>query len=281
MPTRTATSSASASAAASAGRRRLGSASSPDGLGAPLPSLEDADALHPEPAQELERPLVGEPDLVGSVGVRGEGELGAGLDAHLGEGGRRIDLADVLAQAGRRDLDRDAALGHRLDRGLVVGARIPLGQRPGIPPQLHQVGVGEDVEQARARDLGDPLEVASARARRDRRSSPRRRSGCRPPRRRRPGSGPSRPRSRSPGPRAGSRSGPRRRGRSRPRCRASAGSCARTRSRRPGRRAPGSPRRGCARLQRLGEAIDVLGDAQLGDPPPLGGGQVAARRSPR
>ena len=82
------------------------------------------------------------------MGVGGEGEGHAGLDAQLGEGARRVELADRLAQAGGRDLDRDPALGDRLDRGLVEAAQVALGQRPGPAPDLDQVGVGEDVEEA-------------------------------------------------------------------------------------------------------------------------------------
>ena len=123
--------------------------------------LEDADLPHPEALEELDRLLVPEPDLLGQVGVGGEGEGGAGLDAHLGEGRRRVELADGLAQAGGRELDRDTALGDRLDRGLVEGAGVALGQRPSLPPDLDQVGVGEDVEQARAGGLGERLEVAA------------------------------------------------------------------------------------------------------------------------
>ena len=65
--------------------------------------------------------------LLRRVGVGGEREAGAGLDAHLGEGRRRVDLGDRLAQARGRDLDRDPALSDRLDRRLVVVAGIAIG----------------------------------------------------------------------------------------------------------------------------------------------------------
>ncbi len=126
-----------------------------------LAALEDADLPHPELVEELEGAVVAEADLLGQVGVGGEGEGGAGLDAHLGEAARRVDLADRLAQAGGRDLDRDPALGDRLDRRLVEVARVALGQRPGAAPDLDQVGVGEDVEEAGAGALGQRLEVAA------------------------------------------------------------------------------------------------------------------------
>ena len=103
--------------------------------GAAARRSKTAISLDPELGEELERPVVAEADLLGQVGVGGEREGGARLDAHLGEGARRIELADRLAQAGGRDLDRDAALGDRLDRGLVVVARVALGQRPGACPR--------------------------------------------------------------------------------------------------------------------------------------------------
>src|ERR1044072_5954417 len=64
----------------------------------PPPSPEDPDPPHAELAEELERPLVAEADLLRDVGVGGEGEGGAGFDAHLGEGRRGIELADRLGQ---------------------------------------------------------------------------------------------------------------------------------------------------------------------------------------
>src|SRR6478735_5979543 len=96
-----------------------------------LTALEDADLLDAQSLEELDRPVIAEADLLGKVGVGGEGKGRACLDAHLGEAPSRIDLSDRLAQAGGRDLDRDPALRDRLDRGLVEEARIALGQRPG------------------------------------------------------------------------------------------------------------------------------------------------------
>ena len=97
--------------------------------------LEDADLLHPELVEEVDRAVVVEADLLGQVGVGGEREGGAGLDAHLGEVARRVELADRLAQARGGDLDRDPALGDRLDRGLVEAAQVALGQRPARRPR--------------------------------------------------------------------------------------------------------------------------------------------------
>src|ERR1044072_757763 len=125
------------------------------------PSLEDADLPHAELAEELERPLVAEADLLRDVGVGGEGEGGAGFDAHLGEGRRGIELADRLAQPGGRDLDRDPARRDRLHRRLLEVARVAVGQWPPPAPDLDQVGVGEDVEEARAGALGERVEVAA------------------------------------------------------------------------------------------------------------------------
>ena len=148
--------------------------SAPSGTEAPLAALEDADLADPERLEELDRAVVGEADLLGQVGVGGEREGDAGLDAELGEAAGRVELADRLAQAGGRELDRDAALGDRLDRGLVEGARVALGQRPGPAPDLDQVGVGEDVEEARAGALGEAPRSSGARPRRGRRRPPRR-----------------------------------------------------------------------------------------------------------
>ena len=125
-------------------------------------------SLDAELGEELERALVAEADLLGQVGVGGEREDGPRLDAHLGEGGRRVELADRLAQPGGRDLDRDPALGDRLDRRLVEVARVALGQRPGAAPDLDQVGVGEDVEEAGARRTRRAPRSSAARPRRGR-----------------------------------------------------------------------------------------------------------------
>src|SRR5665811_1400019 len=129
-------------------------------LQAALAALEDGDLADPEPGEELERPLIAVTDLLGQVGVGGECEGNAGIDAHLGEGAGRVELADRLAQPGGGELDRDPALGDRLNRGLVEVARVALGQRPRATPDLDQVGVGEDVEEAAAGALGERLEVA-------------------------------------------------------------------------------------------------------------------------
>ena len=96
------------------------------------------------------RAVVPEADLLGQVGVGGEREDGAGLDAHLGEAARRIELADRLAQARGRDLDGDAALGDRLDRGLVEVRAGRARAAAARAPDLDQIGVGEDVEEAGA-----------------------------------------------------------------------------------------------------------------------------------
>src|SRR5262249_27016090 len=93
-------------------------------------------------------------------GAGGGGEGGARLAAELGEGGRRVGLCDRLARPRRRELDRDAALGDRLDRRLVVEARIAVREWPGGAPDLDQIRMGEDVEEARARALGESGEVA-------------------------------------------------------------------------------------------------------------------------
>ena len=115
----------------------------------------------PSSPRKSHRAVVFEADLLGQVGVGGEREGGAGLDAHLGELARGIELADRLAQARGGDLDRDPALGDRFHRRLVEGAQVALGQRPRAAPDLDQVGVGEDVEEAGAGAVGERLEVAA------------------------------------------------------------------------------------------------------------------------
>jgi hypothetical protein len=123
--------------------------------------LEDAYLPHPQLVEELHGAVVFEADLLGEVGVGGEGEDGARLDAHLGELPRGVELADRLADAGGRDLDRDPGLGDRFDRGLVEAPQVAIGQRPRAAPDLDQVGVGEDVVEAGAGAVGDRLEVAA------------------------------------------------------------------------------------------------------------------------
>ena len=119
----------------------------------------------PSALEQLERAVVVGADVLGPVGVAGERDGHAGLEAHLEERRRGVDLAGALAQPGGRDLDRDARLGDPGDRELVVAAQV--AARAGGParaPDLDEVGVGEDVEQAAARGLADRLEVARARS---------------------------------------------------------------------------------------------------------------------
>src|SRR4051794_31005914 len=133
----------------------------PDRLEPTAATLEDADLPHSDLLHEAPGAVIAEADLLGQMGIGGERERGAGLDAHLGEGAGRVELADRLAQAGRGDLHRDAALGDRFDRGLVVVAWVALRQRSSRAPDLDQVGVGEDVEEPAAGALGEGLEVAA------------------------------------------------------------------------------------------------------------------------
>src|ERR1700727_329704 len=92
--------------------------------------------------------------------VAGERDRRTGFETHLEERSRRVELADALAQPGRRDLDGDARLGDAFDRQLVVAAQVAAGQRALLAPDLDEVWVREDVEQAAARSLADRLEVA-------------------------------------------------------------------------------------------------------------------------
>ena len=207
--------------------------------------------------------------------VRGEREVGAGLDAHLGEGARRVDLADRLAQPGGRDLDRDAGLGDRLDERLVVEARVALGRRPVGAPDLDQVRVGDDVEEAGAGQLGRQREVAAPELVGVADRLPDVVALVVDGAVRRRGSGPSRPRSRSPrleqvgDPVLAARD--------------EVALDPEPQRRRADELAVGVevvarlflPEGVAPELERLGEAVDVLGDAELVDAVLLGRGQVA------
>src|SRR4051794_36035574 len=122
---------------------------SPDGLQAPLAPLEDAQLGDPDLAQQLDRLVVAEAEVVGGVGVAGQGDRAARLDDQLEEAAGGVDLADRLAQAGGGDLDRDAGLRERLDGRLVVAAQVALGRRAAAAPDLDEVRVGHDVVHAR------------------------------------------------------------------------------------------------------------------------------------
>ena len=126
---------------------------------APAP-LEGAYLPHAEALERGDRAVVAEPDLLGPVGIGGERKDSPGLDAHLREGARRVELADGLAEARRRDLNRDPAVGDRCDGRLVEMTGIALGQRVRAAPHLDQVGVRQDVEEPRPGALGKCLEVA-------------------------------------------------------------------------------------------------------------------------
>ena len=123
--------------------------------------LEDRDLPHAPARHRLERGVVVAADVAGHVRVGGERERRPGVDAHLGERRRRIELVRWLAQPGGRDLDRDSGLGDRLDRRLVVEADVAGRLRAAVPPVLDQVGVREDVVEPGPRRLGEGLEVAA------------------------------------------------------------------------------------------------------------------------
>src|ERR1044072_4758360 len=123
-------------------------------------TVEGADLRHPDLSEEIERPVVAEADMLRQGGVGGEAEASAALTAHLSKGARGVDLANRLAQPGGRDLDRDPAGSDRFNRRLVEEAGIALGQRPGAAPNLDQIRVGEDVEEATVSALSKRVEVA-------------------------------------------------------------------------------------------------------------------------
>jgi hypothetical protein len=95
------------------------------------------------------------------VRVARQGDRHAGLDRELDHLAGGIDLAHGLAQTGGGDLHRHAALGHRLDGRLVVAPQVAVGRRTRVAPHLHEIRVGDDVEQAAARGLCQRLEVAA------------------------------------------------------------------------------------------------------------------------
>ena len=100
------------------------------------------------------------------------------LDAERRELGRRIELADRLAQAGGREIHRRATRQDRLDRWLVEGPQLgPRGSGSrALPQTLTRSGVGEDVEEAGAGAAGRRPRSSAARPRRDRCRRSRRRS---------------------------------------------------------------------------------------------------------
>ena len=98
-------------------------------------ALEDGQLAHAELVEELERLVVVAPDVLGGVGVAGEHDRVAGVEHHLQEGARGVQLADRLAQPGGRDLDGDARLGDALHGDLVVVAQVALGPRALRGPQ--------------------------------------------------------------------------------------------------------------------------------------------------
>ena len=119
--------------------------------------LEHATARStPSSLEQLERLLVARADVLRAVRVAGERHRHARFHAHLQERRRRVDLADGLAQPGGRDLDGDARLGDRFDRGLVVAAQVALRARAAVRgPQIF-------TRSGWARMSNRPLRAASA-----------------------------------------------------------------------------------------------------------------------
>ncbi len=118
-------------------------------------------SLTPRRSKQLERTLVAGAHVLRAVSVAGERHRGAGVEAHAQERLGRVQLSDGLAQAGGRDLDGDTGLGDRFDGGLVVAPQVAGRQRSRASPDLHQVGMGEHVEQAAAGGVGERLEVTA------------------------------------------------------------------------------------------------------------------------
>jgi len=93
------------------------------------------------------------------VGIGGEHDRVARVDDHLQERLARIELPDRLAEPGGGELDGDAGLGDRAHGDVVVVAQVAL--RPGAlgAPVLHEVRMGEHVEEPTRRGLREPREV--------------------------------------------------------------------------------------------------------------------------
>ena len=103
--------------------------------------------------------LVAEADLVRGVSIGGESELRSRLNAHLGQSARGIDLTDRLSKPGGRHLHRHIGLPDRIDRQLVVTRQGLWRSRPAGAPDLHEVRMGEHVEEPAPRRIRDRLEV--------------------------------------------------------------------------------------------------------------------------
>ena len=226
-------------------------------------------SLTPARVEQLERPLVAGADVLGPVRVARERHRRAGLDAHLAGTpapgrSRRRGLRSPAVETSTAI--PDSAMPRSRARSSGAGRPRARGRSP--PPHLHEVGVGEDVEQAAARGLAERLEVAppdllgAARAAPRRCSRPCRRASSREEVHRAdhvvevaaPRAGSAMRSSRAghevdlePEPQVGLR---RARRRSRRRCRR-----ARARARTGGARSSSA----CV------EAVDVLGDPELGD----------------
>src|SRR5918992_1384656 len=108
-----------------------------------LAALEHRDLLHAERLQELDRFVICMPDLPGDVRVRGKRDRATGLEAHLEQRGRRVDLPHRLSETCCRDLDRHVGLGDPVHRSLVEAAQVAVRPRRLRTPHLYEVGMAE------------------------------------------------------------------------------------------------------------------------------------------
>ena len=134
--------------------------------------------------------------LLGDVGVARERDRRARLERAGEERRRRVDLRDRLAQARGGNLDRDAGLRDRLERGLVVAAHVAVRDRVGLSPTSSR---GRGARGRRTGRCGQPQRASRNSAATPPpgcERSPRCRSAPSRPRDRR-GSAPSRPRNRA------------------------------------------------------------------------------------
>src|SRR3954452_22309936 len=134
---------------------------SADRLQATFPALEHGELAHSEGVKHLQGLLVAESDVPGLVGVAGERDRAPRVEAHLQERHGRVELADRLSQPGRGDLDGRLRLRDALHRAVVEPAQVAGGIRALSAPHLHEIRVGEDVEHARRGGLAEGLEVAA------------------------------------------------------------------------------------------------------------------------
>ena len=107
-----------------------------------------ADLAIPQPRIVSTAAAYSPADVLGDVRVRGERERGAGLHEHPARRGGRIELAPPACAGRRWRPRRRRRFRPPPPPRLVVEARVARPAAAGRPPHLHEVGVGQDVEEA-------------------------------------------------------------------------------------------------------------------------------------